>query len=255
MQVKYQVAVCAKNLNAMKRRFLLIITLLVLVVGGVNAQKQRVKNLPTYDFKPVHFGFTVGLNTMDFVITPSQQFINSNRVFSVENQKMPGFNLGPIVNFRLGRYFDLRTLVVLSFGQRNLSYRVSGDTAGAGTRYTMQQMELESTFLEFPLLIKYKAQRLNNFRPYMVAGINPKIDLASRKEIKEEEQPEIRLKNYDLYYEFGLGIDFYLTYFKLSTELKYSQGIINVMEPDATAYTNVIDQINSRMFMLSFHFE
>ena len=116
-------------------------------------------------------------------------------------------------------------------------------------------MKIASTFIEFPIQIKYKSVRINNFCPYLIAGINPKIDFAARKKINEEEMPKIRLKNMDLYYEFGFGIDFYLTYFKLSTELKYGVGLMNMIEPDNTQFTSAIKKMNSRMIMLSFHFE
>ena len=224
------------------------------ILQTLAAQERKVKNLPIYDRKPVHFGFTLGLNTMDFLIYPNASFESSPVVYSVENQKLPGFNLGPMANFRLGRYFDFRTLIVLSFGQRNLQYRVSEDSSFSG-QLSFEEMQIESTFLEFPLLLKYKARRLNNLRPYVIAGMNPKIDLAARKEIKDEDRPQIRLQNYDIYYEAGLGIDFYLPYFKLSAEIKYSQGLLNVMVPDETPYTQTLDKISSRMLMLSFHFE
>ncbi|MFO7656744.1 MAG: PorT family protein, partial [Bacteroidales bacterium] len=70
-------------------------------------------------------------------------------------------------------------------------------------------------------------------------------------------------------YEIGFGTDFYLEEFKFTIELKYSVGITNVLKrslkdngdgpvlPPAefAVYTNVIDRLNSRMFMVSFHFE
>lgn len=243
----------------MQRRMRIRVTVCVVLLMGLatmlNAQERKVKNLTGYDRKPVHFGFTLGLNTMDFLIYPNNRLNASPLIYSVENQKMPGFNLGPIANFRLGRYFDFRTLIVLSFGQRNLQYRISEDAAGSGSLLAIEEMQIESTFLELPMLIKYKASRLNNFRPYLIAGGNPKIDLAARKEIKDEDMPQIRLQNYDIYYEVGIGADFYLPYFKFSAEIKYSQGLLNVMKPDETPYTKILDKIHSRMIMLSFHFE
>jgi hypothetical protein len=116
-------------------------------------------------------------------------------------------------------------------------------------------MKLASTFVEFPLLLKYKAKRINNYRPYVIAGINYKLDLASKKKIKEEEMPKIRLKQGDFAYEIGFGIDFYTTYFKFSPEIKFAVGTLNVMVPDNTQYTSSIKYLKSNIFMLSFHFE
>lgn len=230
------------------------ILLLLFVAMISNAQQSKVKNLPAYDRNPIHFGFTLGLNTMDFLIYPNERLNSSPVIYSVESQKMPGFHLGPIANFRLGKYFDLRTLIVLSFGQRNLQYRVSEDTS-AGFPLSIEEMQIESTFLEFPILMKYKSTRHNNFRPYLIGGVNPKIDLAAKEKIKDENKPQIRLQNYDIYYEAGLGADFYLPYFKFSLEVKYGQGVLNIMRPDETSFTKTLDKMHSRMIMLSFHFE
>ncbi len=97
--------------------------------------------------------------------------------------------------------------------------------------------------------------RINNYRPYLIVGINPKIDLAAQKKIKEEEMPKIRLNNLDVAWEVGTGIDFYLPYFKFSTELKYSAGLRNMVVPDGTQFTSSIKKMNSNIWTISLHFE
>ncbi len=221
-------------------------------------QQQRQQNLPLLDKKRLHFGFTVGTNIMDFTIDKADNFFSEkqfNQVYAIENKSSVGFHLGPISNLRINDYFHLRLLIDLSFGQRDLSYWLVEDTTMAYPTLTKHTMKLSSTYIEFPLLLKYKAMRLNNFSPYLIAGINPKIDLAAQKKIKEEEMPKIKLNRFDVAYEIGWGIDFYLPYFRLSTELKYSVGLINAVVPDGTQYTDAIKRMNSRMWMISFHFE
>jgi hypothetical protein len=192
---------------------------------------------------------------MDFSIKHDNGFLDNDTLFAINNFKNTGFNLGPIVNLRLGEYFDLRALIVLTFGQRDLTYTETsfGDTTRGNS--IVRVMKIESTFLEFPVLLKYKAARYNNFRPYLIAGICPKYDLASQKEIKEEEMPKIRLSQMDFCYEIGVGLDFYLTYFKFTTELKFSKGFTDVMVRDDTPYTSTIEKLLSQMFVLSFNFE
>ncbi|NJO91816.1 MAG: PorT family protein [Chloroflexia bacterium] len=163
--------------------------------------------------------------------------------------------LGPVSNLRLGEYWDLRFLINLSFGQRNLNYLIVEDTTVANPVLTKHKMKIASTYLEFPLLLKYKAMRINNYRPYLIAGINPKVDLAAQKKIKQEEMPKIRLNNLDVAWEVGAGIDFYLPYFKFSTELKYSGGIRNMVVPDGTQFTSAIKKMNSNIWTISLHFE
>ncbi len=238
------------------RRFLLIIFLF----GSISlyAQRSSPKNLPNYDHKRVHFGFTIGLNAMDFNIQKADNFLDNsinNNIYAIENQPTVGFHIGPVSNFRLSEYLDLRMLINLSFGQRDLTYWTVDDTTVANIQLSPTTMKIASTFIEFPLLLKYKSARINNYSPYLVTGINPKIDLAARKKINPAEMPKIKLSNFDVYYELGFGIDFYLLYFKLSTEIKYGVGVMDVLVRDNTEYTSTIKKMNSRMFMLSFHFE
>ncbi|MBN1251736.1 MAG: PorT family protein [Bacteroidales bacterium] len=235
----------------------IIIIIIISLSTNVFAQREQPKNLQNFDNKWLHFGFTVGTNIMDFTIVNADNFFDEtevNYIYGIENQPSVGFHLGPVSNLRLGEYFDLRFLIDLSFGQRNLTYYFADTTSGT-RELSSKTMKIASTFIEFPLHIKYKSVRINNFRPYLIAGLNPKLDLAARKKIKEEEMPKIRLKNMDLYYEFGFGIDFYLTYFKFSTEIKYGIGLFDIIEPDNTQFTSSIERMNSRMLMLSFHFE
>ncbi len=234
--------------------------LLIFTSYSVFAQykQQQQKNLPEYDYKRLHFGFTVGTNVMDFGIVKADNFFSTsefNQVYSIENEPNVGFMLGPVSNLRLGEYWDLRLLINLSFGQRNLNYLIVEDTTAADPILTMHKMKIASTYLEFPLLLKYKAMRINNYRPYLIAGVNPKIDLAAQKKIKQEEMPKIRLNNLDVAWEVGAGIDFYLPYFKFSTELKYSGGVMNMVVPDGTQFTSAIKKMNSNIWTISLHFE
>jgi len=223
------------------------------------AQNRSVKNLPSYDKKPLHFGFTVGFNTMDFTLQNSEVFWGLDEIYGIENERSLGFHLGPVSNLCLGNYFDFRALINLSFGQRTLLYKVAQDTLGGNSPFFTHKMEIESIFIEFPLLIKYKSVRINNYRPYLIAGINPKIDLAARRQIKEEEMPKIRIKNTDLYYEMGFGVDYYLQYFKFSTEIKFAFGLKNLLIPiedtQYREYTDALKSIHSKMIVLVFHFE
>lgn len=190
---------------------------------------------------------------MDFSIHQADDFFLLDSVYSIENTISPGFQLGPIINFRVFKYLDVRALLLLSFGERDLFYKLIGDSASGPEPFELVEMKIESTFLEFPVLLKYKGKRYNNFRPYLIGGICPKYDLAAQKKLKDDEV-KIRLNELDYYWEIGFGLDFYFDYFKFSTELKFSAGLTNVVKYDGTQFTTSIDKMNSRMLMLSFHF-
>lgn len=189
---------------------------------------------------------------MDFRIKHASNFTSLDSVDNVENTRRMGFNISIVSSLRLSEYLDLRFLPGLSFGQRDLTYSYFNKEKNTTQTRTMK---IESTFIDFPFVIKYKAKRINNYRPYVIAGTNFALDLASQKEIKEEEKPKIRLEPFDIYYEIGFGIDYYLTYFKLSTEIKIAIGILNILRPDYSQYTTSIDRMTSNVVSFNFHFE
>ncbi len=235
------------------KKILIIIFLFLPLLGF--AQKKKVQNNSVYDKKTLHFGFTVGLNTMDFGLYPSEKAWNVDSI-PVPNVTLlhPGFNINIVSSLRLNRYMNLRFLPGISFGQRTIDYynRNSEEKIGKG-------QQIESSFLEFPLLIKYRSDRVNNFRPYLVAGLDYRLDLAAKKDYDIEKENYLRLKRSDLYTELGFGIDFFLYYFKLSVEIKYAIGFRNLLQDDPVPgyeyYVTSVDKLKSRMWILSFHFE
>jgi hypothetical protein len=240
--------------RGVKRKIIYIVFSLVfsLIHLSSSGQKQKPKNESWYDEKPIHFGFTLGFNAMDFKITPSQQYLETDSLYPEVSKLNPGINIQIVTNLKVNKYLDLRFLPGVSFGQRNIRYYKNA------VLYNDQQ-RLESSFLEFPLLLKFKGDRLNNVRPYVIGGINYRYDLAAKKELDEGKPIYLRIKRPDLYYEAGAGLDFYLAYFKLSVELKMSNGFSDVLVKDPSPkhpeYVNAIEKMKSQIWVLSFHFE
>jgi len=228
----------------------IIFTFLFLIfLTNIFAQRHTVPlNLPNYDRKAIHFGFLIGLNSMDFKI--SQNNISSDSLFILQSQEQKGFNLGIVSNLRLGRNSDLRFLPTLSFVSRRINYSIK-------TKDLVEQInkEVESTFVEFPINLKFKSNRYNNGRAYLITGAKYSIDLASKKNIEDDDNELIKLNKGDLMYEIGFGIDFYLQYFKFSPEFKATFGLINMLIPDDGVYNNSIEKLMTRGFTLTFTFE
>jgi hypothetical protein len=237
-------------------RKLIIILFLGVISQSLFAQKvdNNVLNYQGVDFKRLHFGFTIGVNTMDFKFTRSMNPYNTDSavLFPELNDLVPGFHVGIVSNLRLTEYLDLRFLPGISLGQRKILFYDEDQNVE-------REMKIESTFIDLPLTLKYKATRINNTRPYVIGGVNVRNDMARNKEFNEDEEIYIKLKSFDIYYELGAGVDFYLTHFKFSIEIKYSVGLLNVISSDPSddypQYANSIDKMNSRMFMVSLHFE
>jgi len=231
---------------------LILLTIFSLCSITVSGQKQKPKNESWYDEKPIHFGFSLGFNSMDFNITPSQEYFKKDSLYPEVSVLNPGINIQIVTDFRPANHLDIRFLPGVSFGQRVIRYYKNRVLVNS-------QQRLESSFLEFPLLLKYKGDRLNNVRPYVIGGLNYRYDLAGKKEFDDNKPVYIRLKRPDLYYELGAGMDFYLVYFKLSIELKMSTGLGNVLVQEAAPghpqYFNAIEKLKSQIWILAFHFE
>jgi len=195
----------------LKREATYIILIFIFLLNQLNlsGQKQKPKNESWYDDKPLHFGFSLGFNTMDFDITPSQKYYQINSLYPEVSKLNPGINIQIVTDLRPANHLDIRFLPGVSFGQRVIMFYKNGELVN-------NQQRLESSYLEFPLLLKYKGERLNNVRPYVIGGFNFRYDLAGKKEFDDAKPIYIRIKRPDLYYELGAGLDFYLVYFKLS---------------------------------------
>lgn len=240
-------------MNHLKKTYSIIILAFLFFAGATCfAQTKKPMNKSWYDEKPVHFGFSLGFNSMDFRLEPDQDYYSADSLYPEVAFLSPGINIQVIIDYRPAEYWDIRFLPGVSFGQRRLNYYRSAEV------YDDKQV-VESSFLEFPLLLKYKGSRLNNVRPYLIGGLNFRHDLAGRKGYDDDKEVYLRLHRSDLYYELGAGIDFYLPYFKLAIEIKMSNGLRDVLVRDAAPgkaqYVNAISSLRSQMWVLAFHFE
>ena len=177
-------------------------------------------------------------------------------VYGLEVVSQAGFNLGMISELNLSKYFSIRVLPGMNFGQRNIQYKMRNKNYPDSVVFYTYDMLIPSIFVELPILFRLKGMRINNYRPYIIGGGNIKYDLETRRKNQKNTDYSIKLKPVDFFFEVGAGMDFYLTYFKFSTEIKMSYGLKDILihEP-AIEYNKVIDQLKTKMFILSFNFE
>tara|TARA_Y100000739_G_scaffold132411_1_gene114124 strand:- start:336 stop:1046 length:711 start_codon:yes stop_codon:yes gene_type:complete len=231
-------------------KIILIFFFISVAFSSYSQRHKKPQNLPRYDFKKIHFGFTLGINSLNFHIKKNNNFLINDTLLTMLAEDQKGFNLGIVSNLRLGRYTDLRFIPTLVFGERILNYKFNDQS-----NLTLQDKRIESTLIDFPISLKYKSARYNNFRTYVIYGIKYSLDIASQSEIDDEGQEIVKLNNHDIMLEGGFGIDFYLQYFKFSPQIKLSHGIINVLSKDNTLYTETINNLKTTSWMLSFTFE
>jgi len=253
------------------RKPILIISLLLFTLT-VFAQTERPRNLTSFDSKRIHFGFTVGVNLMDmgFVRNYDYEPQSSGEEFRYAdlNQLQPGFQVSIVSDLRLSENWNLRFLPGISFGSREIWFYeydagIVGDPVGDPVEIpnVSNPVPLGPAFLDFPMHFKYRSKRVNNYRPYVVGGLNFRYDMSAKKPgVYDGDSDEyLKFKRGDLYFEFGFGLDNYLKYFKFAPELKVAVGLMNMIDPEGRTphedFAGSISYARSYIIMLNFHFE
>ena len=233
------------------RRFVLILgCMLGLTSWNAMAQRERVKNQPYADMKWFHLGFHVGLHTQDLILTHSGVSTNGETWFAEIPSYSPGFSVGVIGDLYLNPYLNLRFTPAIHFGDKKFLFREQS----SGEEFTTN---VRSSYLNFPLDLKYTALRLNNYRPYILAGAYGSFDIGRTK------GNPLLLKSTDFGLEFGMGCDLYLPFFTLCPELKFCFELVDLLEKDrpdrvdqtTLKYTQSLSKATSRMIVLTFNFE
>jgi hypothetical protein len=199
-----------------------------------------------------HFGFALGINYATFTIKPQSNLNPFDSLRIVEPNGMPGLDIGIVSNMNLGKYFDLRFIPSISLINRTVNYTIkySGNMLG-----TVKQ-DIESVNLNFPLLIKFKSSRMGDARFYAITGPQYCVDLASRaKKRNSGNNSYIKLYASDLQAQVGVGLDFYLEFFKFSIEAKMSYGVLNLLKNENNIWTNSVKDLRSKTFHVTFLFE
>ncbi len=216
-------------------------------------QRDLVKNLENFDRRKIHFGFSLGLNQGDYFIRHNNRI--EKNILGIEVIRQPGFNINMVSELHFLKYCGLRFNPGLSLTSRMIQYRIL-ESSGQPS-FTSKQVE--ATYIEFPLLLKFRSARVNNFAAYMLAGGHFNLDLANQEKTdnKQNSGDEIVIKtkrnNYG--YTVGTGMDFFMEFYKFSLEFKYNVGLNNVFIQDNSRYSNPIEILKPRMFIISISFE
>lgn len=230
-----------------------IVILILIVFQTVQAQRNTVMNLKGFDRqRKLHFGFYVGTNYLNGRLRLNEGLVTNDTILSVNLKPQPGFSLGIVVDAHLGEYWDIRALFpTLVFGQRDFIYRVVTQDS-----LVFEDVRIvESTYLSLPVEFKYKSERYGNFRTYFIGGGDIGYDMVSQKDVDESDKSVVRLKRWDYSWSVGLGVEFFLEYFKFAPQIKWNFGLNNLLINDNTPFTNIIDRMNSQSFVLSLTFE
>jgi hypothetical protein len=225
--------------------------LLLLLIGTAQAQAQMfgkdpMINLENWDKQRVYWGYYLGMNYYDFKFEyeqPGKDILVDNGI---------GFNVGLIGNLRLTEYFDLRFEPGLLFNQRNLTFP---ELSNENDRLR----EVKSTYLHFPLLLKFSSKRTGNIRPFIIGGLSTALNLSSNVDNQQDNSNNVfRMAKWTNFYEVGLGVDLYLEYFKFTPSLRgvfsFNDELIRDNDPNSP-WTGNVGTMKTRGVFLNFTFQ
>ena len=248
----------------MKRCLIILLATCLAAVQTV-AQERKVQNKPYIDLRPMHFGIHVGLNLQDIefvnlgpqTVTLEDGTVMQQTIVMDADRWNAGFSVGVLADLRLSNHLNLRITPTMHFGAKHLVFHNLTDLDPEGFPHEETQ-DMKNTYISFPVDLKFSAQRWNNYRPYLIAGVNPMINLTGK------DQDFIQLKKMDTFVEVGLGCDLYLPFFKLIPELKFCYSLTNALDRNHAnelvdmnkrAYANAVTSGHSKMIVLTFYFE
>lgn len=201
-------------------------TVLICVFARQNGFSQGTKYTPRhqehYEDKTVHYGFLFALPQTRFRFTHSDHFVTSaDSINLITAPSVAGFRMGLVANFYLNDRWDIRTTPSVSLYDRVLEYQF----ASGKTRRELR----EATWIELPILLKYKSKRRMNSRMYILGGFT----LGTETNVRRRSQPgsdRLNSKSYDVTLDYGFGFEQFLAYTKFSPEIRFSHGLVNMYE-------------------------
>lgn len=240
--------------NTLKKGFLVLFVMSTPLLFAQYSKgifsKNPIIHLENMQKKKLYFGFFLGFNAYDF------KFDYKTVGNDIQVEKTTGFNVGLVSDVRLQEYINLRFEPGLYYTKRTLhypsTYFLTPPNASAKTR------EVNSTYIHFPLLLKFSSLRTGNVRPYLLGGFSTTLNLSSNaKSIDDNLQERFRVKAWTPNYELGLGIDIFSEYFIFSPSIRgvfsINDELIRDTDPNSP-WTSNIESMKTRGIFINFTF-
>ncbi len=245
-----------KFINA---RHILFFALIYTALTAAAQDNDKILNRQYADMKRIHYGFSVGCNFQDLLITNNGYTEDGQSWFADIPNHSPGFCVNVLADLRLGEHFNLRLSPGMYFGNKVVKFfNATPPDDATEPNIFKQSQNVKATYIVVPLDLKISTKRYHNIRPYFTTGVTGLYDLS-------KERPEqLRLKDFDVMLTVGMGCDFYLPFFKLCPEVKFCFGLMNLLEknrpdlqdnPAMEIFTKSVSKIKNNMVVVTFYFE
>lgn len=236
-------------MSLVMKKFLLIIMFVLFQIGHCQFKsmfsKDPIINMENFQKQRVHYGYFLGFNNYDYKIE------YKSLAPDIQIKRTTGFNVGIVGDVRLHEYFNLRFEPGLYYTKRDLFYPEIDKEAD-------KLREVGSTYIHFPLLLKFSALRTGNIRPYLTSGVSATLNLSSNAKSRDDNYENVfRTKAWTTNYELGLGIDIFTEYFIFSPSVRGVFGLTDELVRDsnpASPWTSNIASMKTRALLINFTF-
>jgi hypothetical protein len=215
------------------------------------------------DQNDLSFGFTFGYLTNNYKIIKqpnwrapffdqgTNKYITDS-LNSITSNKQPGFSIGFITRYRLTDHLEARITPSLVLADGSLSYTYVDPSENV-------TKQVQTTTVDFPLLLKLKSDRIGDFRAYLLGGVKYTLAIgkgdSNNNTSSDPLNAQVKTASGFASYEAGLGCDIYFEFFKLSPEIKISNSIGNVLVTQNQPFSSPISKLFLHTLSLSLYFE
>ena len=184
----------------------------IIIILSQSLIYSQFKNLQNFDERDLRFGYYIGINQYDNKVD-----YKTNTSYPISIDRSEGINVGLIGELKINNNLFLSFDPGLHANKKNIVFNERKDF----TNYGDTLWVVKSNNIHFPFLLKYSAKRLNNFRPYLKAGLSTSINLNEIEgTLGNYGLENFKLEKFNFYYELAFGVDFYLRYFKFSPSVR-----------------------------------
>ena len=227
-----------------------LILIIITISFSANAQKRgffsRFENLQTFDQKTFSFGYSIGIVQYDFKTDFKVPYEH------LEVKGRQGFTVGILGNYNFNKNISFRFEPNIAFGSRELTFKnLINDSE--------RNREVKSTYLNFPVFIKFKANRHINMRPYLAGGAGFAYNLSANEKNPDDNSRNVfRMFEKTYFYEIAFGVEFYTGFFKVTPSIHGVFNLKNEVIPDKdvnSPWTSNIYKMSTRAVFFKLVFE
>ncbi len=202
------------------------------------------KHLEFYDDRPVHFGFLFAMPVTRYSVRTGDSYVGDSTL-ALYSPATTAFRMGFTISKVLSPEFDIRTTPSVTLYGRTVTYQ-----------YPNQKLDKirESTWVEVPLLLKYKSKRRANTRMYLLGGVTFGIETNVKNKIRFGAE-QLNTKRSDITLDYGVGLERFFEFFKLAPELRFSHGLINMLNATGTRTMPGAARVTTHAVTLYLNFE